>query len=112
MSHVNMLSQVLDNYDGNAWLGTRYRSTQSVPGEWPVSYHGTSKKGADGIIAGHYKVRLYQFSVSDLPFLNIYLINSLDVFPASPDDDLKLKLENDLLSLLGGPSLSKYAFKN
>ncbi|XP_073327968.1 uncharacterized protein [Pagrus major] len=47
--------KVLDDYDGNAWLGTRYRSTQSVPGEWPVSYHGTSKKGADGIIQGHYK---------------------------------------------------------
>ena len=55
--HVNILSQVLDDYDGNAWLGTQYRSTQSVPGEWPVSYHGTSKKGADGIIEGHYKVR-------------------------------------------------------
>ena len=32
--------KVLDKYDGNTWLGTTYRSTQSVPGEWPVSYHG------------------------------------------------------------------------
>ncbi|XP_062276697.1 uncharacterized protein LOC133981853 [Scomber scombrus] len=47
--------KVLDKYDENAWLGTRYRSTQSVPGEWPVSYHGTSKKGAEGIISGYYK---------------------------------------------------------
>ncbi|CAK6954590.1 uncharacterized protein LOC122874668 [Scomber scombrus] len=47
--------KVLDKYDGNAWLGTRFRSTQSVPGEWPVSYHGTSKKGAGGIVEEYYK---------------------------------------------------------
>ncbi|XP_071315052.1 uncharacterized protein [Trachinotus anak] len=47
--------KVLDKYDGNTWLGTSYRSTQSCPGEWPVSYHGTSKKGSEGIIEGHYK---------------------------------------------------------
>ncbi|CAB1434907.1 unnamed protein product [Pleuronectes platessa] len=43
-------------YCGNTLLGTTYRSTQSSPGEWPVSYHGTSKTGADGIIGDHYKV--------------------------------------------------------
>lgn len=47
--------KVLDKYDGNTWLGNQYRSTQSVPGEWPVSYHGTSKEGAEGIIEGFYK---------------------------------------------------------
>ncbi|CAK6977921.1 uncharacterized protein LOC128358581 [Scomber scombrus] len=47
--------KVLNKYDGNAWLGTRFRSTQSVSGEWPVSYHGTSRKGAEGIIEGYYK---------------------------------------------------------
>ncbi|XP_035499042.2 uncharacterized protein LOC118315681 isoform X1 [Scophthalmus maximus] len=47
--------KVLDKYCGNTWLGTTYRSTQSCPGEWPVSYHGTSKKGAEGIIGDHYK---------------------------------------------------------
>ncbi|XP_018547772.1 uncharacterized protein LOC108893845 [Lates calcarifer] len=47
--------KVLNKYDGNTWLGTRYRSTQSCPGEWPVSYHGTSMKGAEAIIGGHYK---------------------------------------------------------
>ncbi|XP_023275738.1 uncharacterized protein LOC111665091 [Seriola lalandi dorsalis] len=47
--------KVLDKYDEVTWLGTSYRSTQSCPGEWPVSYHGTSKKGAEGIIEGHYK---------------------------------------------------------
>ncbi|KAE8296639.1 hypothetical protein D5F01_LYC05400 [Larimichthys crocea] len=47
--------KVLGKYDGTTWLGTRYRSTQSVPGEWPVSFHGTSKAGADGIISGFYE---------------------------------------------------------
>ncbi|XP_047195980.1 uncharacterized protein LOC118109523 isoform X1 [Hippoglossus stenolepis] len=47
--------KVLDKYCGNTWLGTTYRGTQSSPGEWPVSYHGTSKKGADGIIGDHYE---------------------------------------------------------
>ncbi|XP_038561409.1 uncharacterized protein LOC119893368 [Micropterus salmoides] len=47
--------KVHDKYDENTWLGNRYRSTESVPGEWPVSYHGTSKAGAEGIIAGFYK---------------------------------------------------------
>ncbi|KAK2842722.1 hypothetical protein Q5P01_012922 [Channa striata] len=48
--------KVLDKYeDGNTWLGTGYRRTDSEPGEWPVSYHGTSKPGAESIIGGHYK---------------------------------------------------------
>ncbi|XP_053283404.1 uncharacterized protein LOC128444773 [Pleuronectes platessa] len=47
--------KVLDKYPGNTWLGTTYRGTQSSPGEWPVSYHGTSKTGADGIIGDHYQ---------------------------------------------------------
>nr|XP_019934360.1 PREDICTED: uncharacterized protein LOC109624253 [Paralichthys olivaceus] len=47
--------KVLDKYCENTWLGTVYRGTQSCPGEWPVSYHGTSKQGAEGIIGDHYK---------------------------------------------------------
>ncbi|KAM9769865.1 uncharacterized protein ACNS7B_006225 isoform 3-T3 [Menidia menidia] len=47
--------KVLNKYDGNEWLGNCYRSTRSVPGEWPVSYHGTSKRGAEGIIKGFYQ---------------------------------------------------------
>ncbi|XP_026222138.1 uncharacterized protein LOC113166290 [Anabas testudineus] len=47
--------KVLNKYGDNTWLGTSYRSTQSVPGEWPVSFHGTSKEGAEGIIDGYYK---------------------------------------------------------
>ncbi|XP_031179018.1 uncharacterized protein LOC116066935 [Sander lucioperca] len=41
--------------DGNTWLGTKGWRSHSVPGEWPVSYHGTSLDGAKGIIKSHYK---------------------------------------------------------
>ncbi|KAL1255897.1 hypothetical protein QQF64_013958 [Cirrhinus molitorella] len=48
--------KVRDKYpDGNAWLGTDGWRSRSVPGEWPVSYHGTGGKGAEGIIRSHYK---------------------------------------------------------
>ncbi|KAI2652763.1 Neuralized-like protein 4 [Labeo rohita] len=32
---------------GNAWLGTDGWRNHSVPGEWPVSYHGTGLQGAE-----------------------------------------------------------------
>ncbi|XP_071357071.1 serine-aspartate repeat-containing protein D [Trachinotus anak] len=41
--------------DGDTWLGTNGWRSYSVPGEWPVSYHGTSLAGAKGIIRSHYK---------------------------------------------------------
>lgn len=41
--------------DGDTWLGTGGWRNHSVPGEWPVSYHGTSLDGAKGIIRSHYK---------------------------------------------------------
>lgn len=47
--------KVLGKYESDAWLGNQKRSTESVPGEWPVSYHGTSMEGAEGIIYGSYK---------------------------------------------------------
>ncbi|XP_071376790.1 uncharacterized protein [Centroberyx affinis] len=48
--------KVLGKYsDGNTWLGNSSRSTRSVSGEWPVSYHGTSQDGAEGITKGHYQ---------------------------------------------------------
>ncbi|XP_076871543.1 uncharacterized protein LOC143521917 [Brachyhypopomus gauderio] len=48
--------KVLDKYeDGNGWLGSFGWRDQSDPGEWPVSYHGTSKEAAEKIIASHYK---------------------------------------------------------
>nr|XP_004556396.2 uncharacterized protein LOC101472750 [Maylandia zebra] len=65
--------KVLNKYDGNTWLGTRYRSTASVPGEWPVSYHGTSKEGAGGIIEGFYKPgpgQTYGRGIYSTPYVN------------------------------------------
>ncbi|XP_044048787.1 uncharacterized protein LOC122874668 [Siniperca chuatsi] len=65
--------KILDKYDGNTWLGTSYRSTQSVPGEWPVSYHGTSKMGADGIIDGYYKPgsgQVYGRGIYSTPYIS------------------------------------------
>ncbi|XP_072539377.1 uncharacterized protein [Salminus brasiliensis] len=48
--------KVLDKYpDGNAWLGSYGWRSQSSPGEWPVSFHGTSIEGARGITGSHYK---------------------------------------------------------
>ncbi|MGH0186149.1 UNVERIFIED_CONTAM: hypothetical protein FKN15_020396 [Acipenser sinensis] len=51
--------KVLGKYeDGNGWLGARTArstATQSVPGEWPVSYHGTNKDGAKKIPTEYYK---------------------------------------------------------
>ncbi|KAK5855337.1 hypothetical protein PBY51_005443 [Eleginops maclovinus] len=41
--------------DGDTWLGPDGWRSHSVPGEWPVSYHGTSLDGAKGIIKSHYK---------------------------------------------------------
>lgn len=40
--------------DGDTWLGTDGWRSHSVPGEWPVSYHGTSLKGAKGVISSRY----------------------------------------------------------
>ncbi|KAF7710998.1 uncharacterized protein LOC124393446 [Silurus meridionalis] len=41
--------------DGNAWLGSIGWRTQSEPGEWPVSFHGTTIEGAKGIARLHFK---------------------------------------------------------
>ncbi|XP_026168282.1 uncharacterized protein LOC113133588 [Mastacembelus armatus] len=65
--------KVLDKYDENTWLGNLFRNTQSVPGEWPVSYHGTSQGGAEGIIEGHYKPgpgAAYGYGVYSSPHLS------------------------------------------
>ncbi|XP_057693580.1 uncharacterized protein LOC130916697 isoform X2 [Corythoichthys intestinalis] len=50
--------KVWDKYpDGNVWLGERGHctTTYSKLGEWPVSYHGTSKNGARAIIVTNYQ---------------------------------------------------------
>lgn len=51
-----MALKVWDKYpDGNTWLGTGGWRDYSVSGEWPVSYHGTSIQGAQGIVTSHYR---------------------------------------------------------
>ncbi|XP_049429024.1 uncharacterized protein LOC125886760 [Epinephelus fuscoguttatus] len=47
--------KVLDKYEDNTWLGNRWRTTQSVAGEWPVSYHGTKQEFVKAIIEEHLK---------------------------------------------------------
>ncbi|ROK35809.1 hypothetical protein DPX16_17552 [Anabarilius grahami] len=55
-SWMRFALKVRDKYpDGNAWLGTDGWRSRSAPGEWPVSYHGTGLKEAEGIIQSHYK---------------------------------------------------------
>lgn len=50
-----MALKVNDKYpDGDTWLGAKGWRNYSVPGEWPVSYHGTSLGGAKGIIRSNY----------------------------------------------------------
>ena len=49
--------KVLDKYEDNTWLGEKGIRTASTAGEWPVSYHGTSKKGAEGIASEGYDVK-------------------------------------------------------
>ena len=36
-------------YDDDIWLGERGSRTDSTPGEWPVSFHGTAKENVGGI---------------------------------------------------------------
>ena len=44
--------RVQNKYESDVWLGTSYRFDQhrSVPGEWPVSYHGTRRISVEGIV--------------------------------------------------------------
>ena len=48
--------KVLDKYEDNTWLGGIGIRTESTAGEWPVSYHGTTREGAKGIAAQGYDV--------------------------------------------------------
>ncbi len=67
--------KVRDKYpDGNAWLGTLGWRSRSVPGEWPVSYHGTDLKGAEGIIQTHFKAgdrQVYGRGIYSSPDINV-----------------------------------------
>ena len=72
--------KVLDKYEDNIWLGKGGTRTASTAGEWPVSYHGTSKKGAEGIASEGYDINrgrrfLYGkgiYSAPDLSYVENY----------------------------------------
>nr|XP_019934278.1 PREDICTED: uncharacterized protein LOC109624196 [Paralichthys olivaceus] len=68
--------KVLDKYpDGNAWLGERGNctTTGSKAGEWPVSYHGTSQIGAQGIIIAQFQPgpgQVYGRGIYSTPYIS------------------------------------------
>lgn len=71
--------KVLEEYpDGNAWLGAERSRRKSEIGEWPVSYHGTDQKGAEGVIQTRYQPgggRMYGrgiYSTPDITVANQY----------------------------------------
>jgi len=47
---------VRGKYENNIWLGEPGMRTNSTPGEWSVSYHGTSEVDAKGISKEGYKM--------------------------------------------------------
>ena len=68
--------KVLDKYEDNTWLGGIGIRTESTAGEWPVSYHGTTREGAEGIASEGYDEkysirRLYGDGIYSSPELNI-----------------------------------------
>ena len=68
--------KVLDKYGDNTWLGEDGIRTASTPGEWAVSYHGTTKRGAEGIATQGYDVNrgrrfLYGRGIYSAPDLSI-----------------------------------------
>ena len=49
--------KVYDKYEDNIWLGKRGIRTESTAGEWAISYHGTTREGAEGIAKEGYDER-------------------------------------------------------
>ena len=67
--------KVFNKYEDNTWLGGRGTRTASTAGEWPVSYHGTTKRGAEGIASEGYDINcgkrfLYGRGIYSSPDLN------------------------------------------
>lgn len=50
-----MALKVKGKYEDDVWLGPDGWRSNSEPGEWPVSFHGTTIEGAKGIIQSGYK---------------------------------------------------------
>lgn len=70
-----MAVKVLDKYPDRNWLGPTGWRSESAPGEWPVSFHGTSEDGAKGIISFHYeagKRKLYGRGIYSTPVLRSF----------------------------------------
>lgn len=67
--------KVLNKYpDGNAWLGPDGWRSHSMPGEWPVSYHGTGLQEAKGIIQSYYqagKGKVYGRGIYSSPDISV-----------------------------------------
>ena len=49
--------KVLNKYEDNTWLGEDGIRTASTAGEWAVSYHGTTKEGAQGIASKGFDIK-------------------------------------------------------
>ena len=68
--------KVLNKYGDNIWLGGGGIRTESTAGEWPVSYHGTTGGGAEGITKTGYdekysKRQKYGKGIYSTPHLSI-----------------------------------------
>ena len=50
--------KVSGKYENDNWLGEPGMRTNTTPGEWSVSYHGTSQGGAQGISKEGYKTSM------------------------------------------------------
>ncbi|XP_071806999.1 uncharacterized protein [Asterias amurensis] len=48
--------KVVDEYEDNTWLGPDGIRSETATGEWPVSYHGTSKRNLRGIVQDGFKI--------------------------------------------------------
>ena len=53
--------KVYNKYGDNTWLGGGGIRTESTAGEWPVSYHGTTREGAEGIAKEGYDINRGKF---------------------------------------------------
>ncbi|XP_035012570.1 uncharacterized protein LOC118109521 isoform X1 [Hippoglossus stenolepis] len=92
--------KVLDKYpDGNAWLGERgfCTTTDSKAGEWPVSYHGTSKIGAQGIIISQFKAgpgQVYGRGIYSTPYISEALPYTKSFISVSTGKNYQVVLQN------------------
>ena len=67
---------VYRKYPDDTWLGAVGIRTESTPGEWPVSYHGTANTGAEGITEKGY---LKQKLIRDLHGKGFYSTPDINV---------------------------------